>query len=190
MTAVGVARRQLDLGAVADAVLGLLEQVEQLLDRLAGDLGGLQERPALVGDPVDPAVDPVAARVAEVVLHVADDRVLPVDEPDRAVGPDLEVGGAEVGVGRGDDRLDLGAGEARVVVLELVLEDALEADDVGDQQVPLHALGEVAAGEDLDAGAGPGALLVDRGRAVVLAGPVELAREQSAVIRARRRCRR
>ena len=73
--------------------------------------------------------------------------------------------GRKFGSRRGEDRLDLGAGEAGALVLDLVLEDALEADDVGDQQVALEFLGEVAAGEDLDAGAGPGALLVDLRRA-------------------------
>ena len=41
ITCVAVAAAQLDPGPVAHAVLGLLEQVEQLLDRLAGDLDGL-----------------------------------------------------------------------------------------------------------------------------------------------------
>ena len=121
----------------------------------------MQQRPALVGDAVDAAVRAVAAGVAEVVLHVADDRVLPVEEVDGAVRPDLEVRRAEVRIGGGDDRLHLGAGEAGTLVLDLVLEDALEADHVGHQQVALVRLGEVPAGEDLDAGAGPGPLLVD-----------------------------
>ena len=38
----GVAAAQFDLGAVAHAVFRLLEQVQQLLDRLAVDLGRLQ----------------------------------------------------------------------------------------------------------------------------------------------------
>ena len=60
---------------------------------------------ALVGDAVDAAVGAVAVGVAQVVLQVADDRVLPVDEPDGAVRPDLQVGGAEVCVGGREDRL-------------------------------------------------------------------------------------
>ena len=92
------AAAQLGLDPVAHAVFRLLEQVEQPLDRLAGDLHRLEQRPALVGDPVDAAVGPVAAGVAEVVLHVADDRVLPLEEVDRPVGPHLDVGRPEVGV--------------------------------------------------------------------------------------------
>ena len=74
---------------------------------------------------------------------MADDRVLPVDELDRAVGPDLR--GRRAGSsGRVDDRIGshLGAGEAGVLVLDLVLEDALEADDVGDQQIALIRSGK------------------------------------------------
>jgi hypothetical protein len=50
------------------------------------------------------------------------------------------------------------------------LQDALEADHVGDQQIALVGLGKVPAGEDFDAGAGPGALLVDGRRAAVVEG--------------------
>ena len=97
---VGVPRSQLDLDPVPHSILGLLQQVEQSLDRLAGDLHRLEQRPAFIGHPVNAAVSPVAAGIAKVVLHVADDRVLPLQEVDRTVRPDLDVGRAEVGVGR------------------------------------------------------------------------------------------
>ena len=190
MTSVRCRAAQLDAGAVADAVLRLLQDSSSLLDRLAGDLGRLQERPALVGDAVDAAVGRGRGWVAEVVLHVADDRVLPVEEVDGAVRPDLDVRRAEVRVGRGEDRLDLGAGEAGAVVLDLVLQDALEADHVGDEQVALVLLGEVPAGEDLDAGAGPGPLLVDLRRPAVLAAGSRGGRRTASRGTDWRRCRR
>src|SRR5438093_1220697 len=100
---------------------------KQLGDRLAGDRGRLRQRPALVADAVDAAVLAVAAGVAQVVLHVADDRVVPVQEVDRPVRPHADVGGPEVRVAGRHDRLLLDADEARVLVLDLVAEDALEA---------------------------------------------------------------
>ena len=96
-------------------------------------------------------------------------------------GPDLDIGRPEVRVAGREDRLELGAGEAGALVLDLVAENALEADHVGDEQVSLELLGEVAAAEELDARGGPGALLVDLGRAGVLVRVVDVAREQRAV---------
>src|SRR5205823_4630144 len=75
------------------------------------------------------------------------------------------------------------AGEAGALVFELVLEDALEADDVADQKVALHRRREVPAGEDFDAGARPGSLLVDLRRVGVLHRVVHAAGEESAVVR-------
>ena len=59
----------------------------------------------------------VSAGVAEVVLHVADDRVLPVGEVDGSVGADLDVAGAEVRVGREHDRFDFGGSEGGAGVI-------------------------------------------------------------------------
>ena len=66
-------------------------------------------------------------------------------------GPIFGVDRAEVRVGRLEDRLDLGRLQPGAVLAQLVLEDALEADDVEHEQVALHRLGEVPAREDLHA---------------------------------------
>ena len=88
------------LAQLADVVLRLLEQVEQRGDRLAVDLGGLSSGRPSIRDAVDAAVLVVAVGVAQVVLHVADDRVVPVGEVDRAVRTDVDAGGAEVRIAR------------------------------------------------------------------------------------------
>src|SRR5262245_50037854 len=62
---IGVPRPQLDSSPVANPFFRLLEQFEELLDRFAGDRLGLQQRPALVSNAVDPAVLPVPAGVTE-----------------------------------------------------------------------------------------------------------------------------
>ncbi len=94
----GIPRAQLGPGPVADPVLGMLEEPEQFLDRVRRRSGGRRECAAVVGDPVHPAVDPVAAGIPQVVLHVADDRVLPVEEIDGPVRPNLDVGRPEIRV--------------------------------------------------------------------------------------------
>ena len=57
---------------------------------------GLDERPLGADEPVDPAVGMVAIRIALAVLHVADERICPVAEPEAAVGADLRIDGTKV----------------------------------------------------------------------------------------------
>src|ERR1051325_10835990 len=74
----GLARSQLDAGPITDAVLRALQSVEQLFDAGAVDFRSFAEGPAIVGDAVDSAIDAVAIGIAQVVLHVADDGIVPV----------------------------------------------------------------------------------------------------------------
>ena len=62
-------RPQLDPRPITHAVLGFLEEVEQFVDRGPGNRGRLEQRPPLVSDTVDAAMDAVA------VLVVAPDAV-------------------------------------------------------------------------------------------------------------------
>ncbi len=80
------------------------------------------------------------------------------------------------------DRLQLGALEAGAVVLDLVAEDALEADDVGDQQVAHEIVGEVPAVDVFHAGAGPRPLLVNLRRLRVLLRILQVAGEEGGVV--------
>ena len=105
--------------------------------------------------PVDAAVAVIAIRVALRILHVADERVVPVDEVEGAVGADLRIAGAEVAVGRGDEVFDPLAVVAGAVVLHLELQDAVHVDDAGVEEVALRRLGEVAAEEEAVAEGGP-----------------------------------
>ena len=51
----------------------------------------LIERPTVVRNPIHAAMRMVAIRVTQVVLHVTDDRVVPVGEVNRTVRPDLNI---------------------------------------------------------------------------------------------------
>src|SRR5262249_6998217 len=101
------------------------------------------------------------AGVAQVVLHVANDRVLPVEKINGPVRSDADIRRSKVRIGREHDRLDFLADKARILVLDLVLEDALEADNVGYQQIALHFIGKMPAGKVFHAGTGTGFLLID-----------------------------
>jgi hypothetical protein len=81
---------------MAHAVGGVLQVFEQRGDRLAVDGDGLLQLAARGGDAIDAAVFVVAVRVAHVVLHVADDDVVPVGEVERAIGREDGIGRTEV----------------------------------------------------------------------------------------------
>src|SRR5262245_50074515 len=84
---------------IPNTVFRLLEHIEQLRDRLAGNRSRLEKRLALIGDAINAPVGAVAVWIADGMLQVTDNGVVPVDEPDRAVGAGLDVGRAEVRIG-------------------------------------------------------------------------------------------
>ena len=146
------------------------QQRHQLRHLATGDRHRFRYRFVGHHHPVDPAMDPIAAGIAQVVLHVADDRVLPVGEIDRPVGAHLQIGRPEIRIARRHDRLHLDRLWKRGVArLELILQNSLKADHVAHQQVALQVAGKMRAGEKLDAGAGAGALVVNtRGTAMLV----------------------
>ena len=91
----------------------------------------------------------VAQRIASAVLHVADKLVLPVHHIERSIGCELKIHGTEIGIGRNEQVLAVVALVTRAVVFQRVLLDAEEADGVAEQEVALHVVGEMAAGDEL-----------------------------------------
>ena len=81
-----VAVSQFALGPVAVAVLGALQNVEQLAKRRTVNLRHLLRLGPLGHDAENAAADPVSAFVAQRVLGVALDRVVPVADVHRSVG--------------------------------------------------------------------------------------------------------
>ncbi len=100
-----VAGAQLDFRAVPDAIFRLLQQIQELRNRRPRDDRRLQQRTSRSGHAEDPAMLPVTRRITQVVLHVPDHRIVPVDEVEGAVRTDLGVDRAEVLVGRLQNRL-------------------------------------------------------------------------------------
>ena len=104
--------------------------------------GCFTQREALVGHPVDAAMLVIAVRIAEVVLHVPDDRVLPVEEVDRPVRARRSPP-----VGRKFGSLDETRSSSESPrspepsVGHLHAIDPLEADHVAVQEVPLYSRG-------------------------------------------------
>ena len=155
---------------MTNSVRGVLEILEQCGDGLSCDGHLLLEGTVYGRDAVDSAVNVVAVGVANVVLHVADDDVLPVGDVHRAVFTKDSVGWAEVlvtaheeafGGLRGFRPIGVGFLDFQVgpmwftpdvagvgVPSERVLFDSSESNDVADEKVTLHGIWKMLAGND------------------------------------------
>ena len=92
---IGIAATQLAACAIAAAVFVQLQVFQQHGNRRACDVRGLHQRAAGIGDAIHSAVHVVAVRVARIVLHVANENVLPIDDIERAVGCKFKIDRAE-----------------------------------------------------------------------------------------------
>ena len=132
------------------AVDWMFEVLEQNLNRLAGDLHRVLQRPILDRQPKDSSVHVISIGITDVVLHVANDGVMPVGDVERSVRSHDRIGGSEVAVftveefdpGRTPDLAKLPAVLSPLPV-ELVLLDPQKPDRVADQEILLQLLGEV-----------------------------------------------
>jgi hypothetical protein len=129
---------EFDFGQFAGPVLRLLQQFEQRRDGLAVDLGLCQQRAAFVGDAVNAAMVLFAIGVAQVMLHVADERFVPVAKINRAVRADIDGDRAKIRVGGTDQAFLQLAFEAGAVLGHLDQVDALETDDVAVEKIALQ----------------------------------------------------
>ena len=92
----GGALAEFDAGAVTHAIGGMLEVFEQRGDGLAVDGDGFLQLATFGGHAVNAAVFVVAVGVAHVVLHVADDDVVPVGDVKSTIFTEDRIAGAEV----------------------------------------------------------------------------------------------
>ena len=102
----------------------------------------------------------VATWVANVVLHVADDAVLPVHYVKGAVATYLDVYRPEILVTGNDDGLYLPAHMIGAGGGNLVLQYTEKPDGIADQQIAAVFLGKVRAGDLAESGYGAYALPV------------------------------
>lgn len=86
-------------GAIAGAVFGEGEIIEEGFEGSLVDFCGFDEGAGGAGDTVDAAVLVIAEGIAGAVLHVADEDVVPVAEVERAIGREFQIDGPEVAVG-------------------------------------------------------------------------------------------
>ena len=92
----GISLTEFDPRAVADAIDGRFQIFEQSRNRLAIDGDWLLKRPTDGSHAVDATMSVVAVGIADVVLHVANDDVVPVAEIQRAIRCENGIRGAKV----------------------------------------------------------------------------------------------
>ena len=88
--------------------------------------------------------------ITGVVLHVTDKDVVPVDHVEGTVGGELDIGGAEIAVLRGEEILTEGRLPPRPAVLDLVLLDAEKPDRVREDEITLDLVGEMPRRDDFE----------------------------------------
>ena len=176
------ARTQRKPGLVPGAIFVSLQQLELSLDRLALDPRPLVQGPALRRDAPDAAVDRIAPRVPQRVLHVSDQRIEPVGDVERPVEPEFDRNRPEVRIRRHQQRFGLHGDEPGAVLPYLVLLDALEADRVRHQEIALGIVGKVAAADELHVRGRPYLGQRPHLHRPLLAGIVDVAGERRAVV--------
>ena len=146
---------QLATRAVAGAVLGRLQVLEQLRQAGTGYFRRRHQRARRVGHPVNAAMVVVALRIAGVVLHVPDEGVVPVEEVQRAIWSELEVHRAEVRIAGADEVAGQGAGEPGSVFAHRAEVETQEPNAVAGHELTLPVFREMPGGDELRARGGP-----------------------------------
>jgi hypothetical protein len=88
--------------------------------------------------------------IARIVLHVSDQRVVPIDQVKGTVWRKLEVDGSEIPVIGLQEVLSELRGIPRSILCQPMLLDPKESDVVPDKDITLHLVGEVSAAHDLE----------------------------------------
>src|SRR5438128_5829726 len=95
----------------------------------------------------------VAIWVTQMMLHVADDRILPVANVNRSIRSDIDRYWPEVRIAGAEEIRQPLPFEARAILGDFDPVNALETNDIAVEKIPLEFGREMAAGEQSGAGA-------------------------------------
>ena len=138
---------QLELGPFAHLVLRFLEQLEQRFDGLTVDGRSWEQRPALVGDPVNPPMPVVPVGVPQMMLHVPDDRLVPVGKVNGAVRTGGDGDGTKIRIARFNQMFQRPAHQPGSFLGDIHPKNAAKPDDIQIEKIPLKLVGEMPAGQ-------------------------------------------
>ena len=94
----GIVFSKLQPDPVAGAILIALEQFQESLRRLPVDLWSGYQGAAGISDPPDSAMTLIPIWIAQIVLHVTNQRVEPVHHIERSVRAELQIDRAKVAI--------------------------------------------------------------------------------------------
>src|ERR1041384_191823 len=154
-----------------------------MLDRLTGNGSRLQQGPRGIGHSINSPVQMIAARIAQVMLPVADNRFLPIQKINRAVGRNVHARGTKIRIVRLHERRLQGfARKTGILLLDLDPVNALETDDIDVEKISLKFIGKMAAGQNARARTGTRGTLPELFHARVFAGKIDVTAESVAEI--------
>ena len=133
------------------------------------------KRPSFIGDTVNATMVSISAGVAKIMLHVADDGVLPIKEPKSAIRSGFDIRRSEGRIRGRKNGFKFGALETSTIFFDLVSHDALIANHIGNNVVVLKFFREVITSEKLRSRARPGALFVNSRGLTMLSGEIKFA---------------
>ena len=95
---------------------------------------------------------------------MTDQRIVPIDNVQRAIRRNLSINWTEITIVAHYDWIDFGTHEPGTFFAYLVVQYAAVTDAIGDQEISLHVIGEVTAGDHRATAKRPGAFLVKPGK--------------------------
>src|SRR5947207_3348995 len=98
----------------------------------------------------------ITARIAQMVLHVPDDRVVPVKKIDRAIRTSVNSGRTKIRILGCDEILQCFAAQSGTFLAYLHAKNSLDADDVTVQKIMVEFVGKVPAADKTSPRTWPG----------------------------------
>src|SRR3954471_9198297 len=144
---------EFDLRPFTNLVLRIFQQIQQSRNGRASNVWPFIKRTLGTCDSVNAAMLVIAVRIAQVMLHMPDDWVLPVREINRSIRPDVDGHRPEIRIAGTDQwRINGFTLKSRALFTHLDAIDPLEADDIAIEEVVLILIREMAAGQHRRAG--------------------------------------
>ena len=112
----------------------------------------LDQRAGRVGNAVDPAMLMISIGITGIVLHVSNQCILPIDDIERAIRCEFEVGGSKVQVLGNKKILSVFSSKSGVLIDDLMLLRSKLSDVVVNQNITLDFVREMPAGYEFDSG--------------------------------------
>ena len=151
---IGIAASQFPAAPVSASVLRKFEVVQQSFNRGTCYLSGFDQGTGRIGDAINAPVDVIAIRVPGIVLHMADQNIVPVDQVKRTVRSKFHIHWPEVRIISRNQILAMFTLKTGFGSLHSMLLGSQKSNGVIDQKVSLNFIRKVAAGYEFQARSG------------------------------------